>query len=410
MKFRCSFSFSRLGAVALGLAALAGSAMAESIDFKDLSHIHGIAPNPERAGTLFLATHEGLFLASEDRTAVRISESRDDLMSLAAHPEEPAVLYASGHPSGGGNLGLVRTEDGGRSWRQVSPVADPPVDFHQLTVSPADPEVIYGYYRVLFASSDGGQTWTELRRIPSNVFGLAAGAGDPNVLYAATGTGLLLSADGGRRWETLSDRPNLASVVHVGPDGTVRAHVLGMGLLESRDPSAGWKSVYGQFGQQVLRQLAAEPGDSQRLYALNQFGRLLTSRDGGASWHAFGGDRGPTSPAGQRGEKLFRTHCQQCHGLRGVGENHSEQTLFNPRYIRAPALDDSTHAWHHSDDSLVKTILEGSSREPRMRAFKDVLDESDARDIVTYMKSLWGHRALACQGPKHMDRECLANN
>jgi mono/diheme cytochrome c family protein len=93
-----------------------------------------------------------------------------------------------------------------------------------------------------------------------------------------------------------------------------------------------------------------------------------------------------------------------------VGENHSHQTLFNPRYIRAPALDDSTHAWHHTDDDLVKTILEGSSREPRMQAFKGVLGESDARDIVTYMKGLWGRRALACQGPKHMDRECLASN
>ena len=410
MKHLCPFLFSRLGTIAFGAFALSVSASAEPVSLDDLSHIHGIAPHPERAGSLYLATHEGLFLASEDRTAVRVSESRYDLMSLAVHPKEPAVLYASGHPVGGGNLGLVRSRDGGRSWQQISPVAEPPVDFHELTVSPADPNVLYGYFGILFASTDGGETWTEVKRIPSSVFGLAAAAGDPKVLYAATRSGLLLSVDGGRRWETLSDKSNPATAVHVGPDGTVRAHVIGRGLIESRDGGAGWKSVYQQFGEQMLRQLAAAPGEPRRLYALNQFGRLLTSPDGGASWHAFGGDRGPTTPAGGSGEKLFQTHCQECHGLRGVGENHSEQTLFNSRYIRAPALDDSTHAWHHTDDQLVETILEGSSREPRMRAFKDVLSESEARDIVTYMKSLWGRRALACQGPKHMDRECLANN
>jgi mono/diheme cytochrome c family protein len=363
MKHYCSFSSSRLGALAFGLFALAGSAAAEPISLDDLPHIHGIAPHPTRPGTIYLATHEGLFLASEDRTAVRISESRDDLMSLAAHPTDAAVLYASGHPPGGGNL-----------------------------------------------SADGGRTWTERRRIPSDVFALAASAKDPNALYAATRTGILFSIDGGRRWQTLSDKPNPATVAHVSPDGTVHAYVVGMGLIESRDPGTGWKQVYNQFGEQVLRQLVVEPGDAQRMYALNQFGRLLTSRDAGASWHTFGGDRGPSTPAGRRGEKLYQTHCQQCHGLRGVGENHSDQTLFNPRYIRAPALDDSTHAWHHTDDDLVKTILEGSSRESRMQAFKGVIEESDARDIVTYMKSLWGRRALACQGPKHMDRECLANN
>ncbi len=136
----------------------------------------------------------------------------------------------------------------------------------------------------------------------------------------------------------------------------------------------------------------------------------MSSSDAGASWADYAGDRGPDSPTELRGEKLYQTHCQECHGLRGVGENHSDQTLYNRRYVRAPALDDSTHAWHHTDDNLVQTILEGSTREPRMRGFKDVLQERDARAIVAYMKSLWGARALACQGPLHMDRECLARN
>ena len=44
-------------------------------------------------------------------------------------------------------------------------------------------------------------------------------------------------------------------------------------------------------------------------------------------------------------------------------------------------------------------------RKSRMVGFKGSLTETDARDIVKYLKSLWGARALACQDPKHM--QCM---
>jgi mono/diheme cytochrome c family protein len=398
----------RLASFALLL--VAGSVSAQPISLERLSQIHAIAVSPERPGTLYVATHEGLFSASEDGNAERISQSRDDLMSLVLDPSAATVLYASGHPGTGGNLGLVQSQDGGRSWRQLSPGAGQPMDFRELVVSPADPKVLYGHFKTLNTSRDAGRSWIKLPRLPAKVYALAASARDPDVVYAATRGGLLSSTDGGRRWQTMSDSPNPASMVHVTRDGIVHAFVVGVGLIEAREPPEAWTTLHNQFGEQVLIQFAVDRKDPRRLYALNQFGRLLASRDAGASWHAFAGDRGPKSPAEHRGEKLYQSNCRQCHGLRGVGETHSDMTLNNPRYVRAPALDDSTHAWHHSDDALVKTILEGSPREPRMRSFKDVLREQDARDIVAYMKSLWGRRALACQGSLHMDRECLARN
>jgi len=135
-------------------------------------------------------------------------------------------------------------------------------------------------------------------------------------------------------------------------DGTVYAFVMGQGLLKAQEGNATWTTVHNQFGEQVLLQFAVDSSNPRRLYALNQFGRLLSSSDAGASWADYAGDRGPDSPTELRGEKLYQTHCQECHGLRGVGENHSDQTLYNRRYVRAPALDDSTHAWHHTDDNL----------------------------------------------------------
>ena len=110
----------------------------------------------------------------------------------------------------------------------------------------------------------------------------------------------------------------------------------------------------------------------------------------------------PDPEAAKRGQKLYSQYCESCHGTNGVGEPQIPASLRLPGYISAPALDDSQHAWHHSDEALARVTLEGSQRTQRMPAWKSVLSMQDALDIVAYMKSLWSARALECQGPKHM--------
>lgn len=109
----------------------------------------------------------------------------------------------------------------------------------------------------------------------------------------------------------------------------------------------------------------------------------------------------PDPRAARRGAPLYQKYCQACHGERGVGQQLSFSAYIH-REIVAPALDDSQHAWHHSNDDLTAFILNGSPRTVRMPAWKGTLSEKQVRDIVAYMKSLWGPRAIACQGPKHM--------
>ncbi len=110
----------------------------------------------------------------------------------------------------------------------------------------------------------------------------------------------------------------------------------------------------------------------------------------------------PDPKAAKRGAKIYATYCQFCHGERGEGEPNITSLLLRPGYALAPALDDSQHAWHHTDEGLVKFILNGSPRTKRMAAFKDIFSEDQVHDVVAYFKSLWGTRALSCQGPKHM--------
>jgi len=110
----------------------------------------------------------------------------------------------------------------------------------------------------------------------------------------------------------------------------------------------------------------------------------------------------PDPKAAKRGAKIYAAYCQFCHGERGEGESNITSLLLRPGYALAPALDDSQHAWHHTDEGLTRFILNGSPRTKRMAAFKDILNVDQAHDVIAYFKSLWGPRALSCQGPKHM--------
>ena len=131
-------------AITILLSAHAASAETSMVaDLASHTHIHGIAVDRADPAFLFIATHHGLYRAGPDGKAERVSIVQD-FMGFNAHPSEPGMLLASGHPAGGGNLGFIASTDGGKTWMEVSPGVDGPVDFHQMSVSPSDPETIYG--------------------------------------------------------------------------------------------------------------------------------------------------------------------------------------------------------------------------------------------------------------------------
>ncbi len=104
-----------------------------------------------------------------------------------------------------------------------------------------------------------------------------------------------------------------------------------------------------------------------------------------------------------RGAALYEAHCLRCHRRGGVGEPKVPWSIRRPDLIEAMPLNESSHAWHHSDEQLVSMILDGTPRSrTRMPAFRGVLTEEDAADLVGYLKTFWSDRILACQGPNHM--------
>lgn len=263
---------------------------AETMPVADLSqntHIHGLSVDAQDPTYLLIATHHGLFRAGADGKAERVSEVQD-FMGFNPHPTEPTTLYASGHPAAGGNLGFIASRDSGKTWTQISPGVDGPVDFHQMTVSPADPDTIYGAYGELQVSRDAGETWSAAGPQPSGLIDLAASAEDADRVYAATETGLLVSQDAGETWNSLTEGAPV-TLVETTREGTLYAYVIGRGLLKASEPPLKFDTVSDELEGTYLLHLAVDRADGQRLFGATGDGQVITSTDGGRSWAPLSG-------------------------------------------------------------------------------------------------------------------------
>lgn len=272
------------------LSAFAVPAAAQGLALGDLlgaTHVHGLAFDPGAAGRVLMATHHGLWSLDLGGLAVaEVAEEALDVMGFSPVPGAPGAFLASGHPPGGGNLGVLRSTDGGATWAPLSPGADGPVDFHQMAVSPADPALVWGVHHgaVLQRSRDGGATWETVGPAPEGVIDLAASALAPETLYAATEGGLRASTDGGASWAPAHPAEVPATAVDVGPDGRALAFLLGEGLLALEPGAPGWTTLGQGLGPAVPLHLAQEPGGTGRVLAATADGRLMDSGDGGRSW------------------------------------------------------------------------------------------------------------------------------
>ena len=185
------------------------------------AHVHGITVSGE-TGQILLATHDGLFDVTSE-PATKIGET-NDLMGFTAGPAD-GVFYASGHPGPGSDLpnpmGLLKSTDGGKTWKQLSRQGES--DFHGMTTTQSG---IVAFDGALRTSTDG-KTWNTI----TADFTPAALSGHPdsNTVLATTPNGIQRSTDAGITWKPLKDGPVLqfaafahpAEAVGVEPDGTV---------------------------------------------------------------------------------------------------------------------------------------------------------------------------------------------
>lgn len=199
---------------------------AEQAPEAPLGHVHGLGTDPG-SGTLYVASHLGVFTLTEEGTVSRVADRWQDTMALTV--VGPGHLLASGHPDLREDLpvqlGLLESRDGAETWQPVALSGE--ADFHALETNG---DHVWGYDAVsgrLLTTTDREQWTTVAQRAP--VVDLAAGA-DPETVLATTPEGRLLRyhVDGGPPEQVkgappvvLVDRSGDGSVVGVTADGVL---------------------------------------------------------------------------------------------------------------------------------------------------------------------------------------------
>ncbi|HSR67272.1 MAG TPA: glycosyl hydrolase [Acidobacteriota bacterium] len=245
---------------------------------------------------------------------------------LSLDPSNPHVLWVgTGEDVGGRHVGygdgIYRSDDGGKSWRNMG--LKDSQHIARIIVSPEDSDVIYvaaqgplwspGGERGFFKSSDGGQTWKKTLGDEewTGVTDIVADPRDPNRVYAATwqhhrtvaaymGGGpesaIHRSEDGGETWSKLSKglpegpkgKIGLA-ISHQQPDVVYAAIELKRktgAVYRSTDRGESWEkrsdTVSGGTGPHYYQELYASPHHFDRLYLMDAW--MQFSVDGGKTF------------------------------------------------------------------------------------------------------------------------------
>lgn len=376
----------------LGLAVFLLPTLGNTAVLEGIGRVLTLSARPYTPG-LLLGTSEGLFRWSSSGVVNRVESMRGPVIRLVRDPASGNRLLAAT-----GN-GILASRDSGTTWEGVAEFAWPQGNLPVLALSPGNDTSLWRVVNGLERSHDGGRNWADDGAAPTRVFDLLDTGSTPPMLYAATREGLLRRTGSQGGWTLAHQAQAPATVVESFPGGELYTFIVGQGLLRRDVNSLNWHPVSNPFGGQFPIDLT---GDGVKMYALTNAAKVLESADGGITWRPLGGEPNLAGEVERQGRDLYRKNCLECHGSRGMGET----LVWGERATtRAPALDDSAHAWHHTDEQLAATILDGLPDNSRMKGWKDRLSREQTQAIVAYLKTLWGRRALECQGPKHM--QCM---
>lgn len=238
-----------------------------------LGHVHGLGVDPAD-GTLYVASHTGVYRVPVGGTAERVADRYQDTMGFAV--VGPGHFLASGHPDLReelpGQLGLIESTDAAKTWTALS--LEGKADFH--AIEPAGKR-IYAYDSVggALVTSSNRRDWTVMERI--QLLDLAANPSDPGDLFATTLQGEVLRSKGGSELAPVTGAPRLGPLdwqpggplVGVGADGAVSI---------SSDDGATWTKRGTVEGG--VEALDVTPG---QWYVATDRG-IFKSIDGGQTW------------------------------------------------------------------------------------------------------------------------------
>jgi photosystem II stability/assembly factor-like uncharacterized protein len=219
--------------------------------------------------------------------------------------------------------GVYRSLDGGKHWENMGLKASEHIA--KILVDPRNSQVVFvasqgplwkeGGERGLYKSVDGGRTWKAMLTVDvhTGVTDVVMDPRNPDVLYAATyqrrrhvwgmvdggpGSGVHKSTDGGQTWSRLKDGLPKEDMGRIGlaiplgePDtvyATIEAAGKAGGFFRSTDAGQTWERRNEQVSgaAQYYQELFCDPKDPKRVYSMDTW--MQVTEDGGKTWRRVG--------------------------------------------------------------------------------------------------------------------------
>ncbi len=230
------------------------------------------------------------------------------------HPGDSNTVYVAAQGplwSPGGDRGLYRTSDGGKTWKRILDI-DENTGVNEFVIDPSNPDVIVAssYQRrrhvwtlinggpgsAIHKTTDGGISWQKLAGgLPAGDLGrigLAAAPSSPNMLYAIIEAddkdkGVYRSTDFGESWEKRSDHitssPQYYNELYVDPQNPERVYSVDTFTQVSGDGGKTWSKVSFKNRHVDDHALWIDPANTDHLY-IGGDGGVYESWDRGVLW------------------------------------------------------------------------------------------------------------------------------
>ncbi len=241
-------------------------------------------------------------------------EKSEHVGRIAIDPRDTKVVYVAAQGplwSAGGDRGLYKTTDGGKTWKAVLNISEN-TGVTDVALDPSNPDIVYaaswqrrrhfytlingGPESAIHKSTDGGATWTRLRGgLPAGELGrigLAISPADNNVVYAtveaaAQGSGIFRSNDKGATWERMS--PSIAQGMYYGqivadPKNVDRVYIPNV-VFQVSDDGGRTQRPLGERLKHVDNHAIWIDPHNTNYYLVGCDGGVYESYDRGSNWH-----------------------------------------------------------------------------------------------------------------------------
>ncbi len=311
-------------------------------DHEPTQSIGAIAVAPSDPSVIYVASGEGLqrpdlsvgngIYKSTDEgkswTHLGLRDSQQ-IPALAVDPHDPNRVFAAvlGHPYGPNEeRGIFRSTDGGQTWQKVL-YKNENTGGSDVKIDPSNPQVVYaalwegrqgpwedgnsygGTDGGLFKSTDGGDTWHQLKNgLPDGLVQIyvAVAPSLPSRLYATLATGLesdyesdralgvYRSDDAGESWYKVTTDPRPAMRIGGGdlpspavdPKNPDVVYSVSLVTVRSSDGGKTWMSLRGAPGGDDYQNIWINSNNPDIIFLVADQGAVI-SVNGGRTWSSW---------------------------------------------------------------------------------------------------------------------------